>query len=171
MADQRNFSLPLEHVRGSEDVSNSSSAAASQLGSASTSRPPKAQHRVKFLAGAHDDKEEQDNLALSDTTPTGYPTSPFLVLRDVPAPSLPAGDEEDVASISDVALTTPDWSGRANTAALRAQDRASMLASRLSHSAPGTRRNSLEDARYLSKSTYPKSDSLRPSVRLDIQSQ
>jgi uncharacterized membrane protein YjjP (DUF1212 family) len=126
-----------------EEESNQSSANPSRPGSV-TGEHSNHKHklsRVKFSVGAEDDDEfdlAQQEAALS------LPQS--IQLRK-PLPhqrAIPLIDTDASADVTDASLKAPDWVGRTRLAAETAQQKASRLANRLSRSAPGSRRNSVE---------------------------
>lgn len=97
--------------------------------------------RVKFSVGG-EEYDEAETLR-----PEAVSNVPNVVQLRKPIPrqrALPLPDTDDSADVTDVSLKEPEWTGRTRLAAETAQQKASHLANRLSRSAPGSRRNSIE---------------------------
>jgi uncharacterized membrane protein YjjP (DUF1212 family) len=155
-------STDLNKISDSEPPSNTTSRAGSVEG-----RLQRTRGRVKFSIGdaESDDDEKEDQAAeplqLRKPLPTmRYPPGTTIdnITTDAIAPDL----STDVTEESP--FRDPDWAGIDRrttidkaTSALTAQERASRLANRLggSRSAPGSRRNSLEDSSISSPGASP----------------
>jgi uncharacterized membrane protein YjjP (DUF1212 family) len=162
----RTHSADLENISNSQSSSNTISRAASVEG-----RPLRTRGRVKFsIRGADDsnndgkdgkDDKATEPLQLRKPLPTvRYP--PGLSMDKVTTDAVGAGPSSDVTEESP--FREVDWAGIDRkttidkvTSALTAQERASRLAIQLggSHSAPASRRNSVEDSSISSPGASP----------------
>ena len=153
---------PIEASRhtSSEEASNQSSTNPSRPGSSGgdTSRQKHKHARVKFSIGSDDDDDDEDEMVGQEAS--SNTSQPIQLRKPLPHQRLlPLIDTDASADVTSVSLKAPDWTGRTRLAAETAQQKASYLANRLSRSAPGSRRNSVETARRL-----PVDDLISPST-------
>ena len=144
----------------SEEASNQSSTNPSRPGSSGgdTSRQKHKHARVKFSIGSDDDDDDEDEMVGQEAS--SNTSQPIQLRKPLPHQRLlPLIDTDASADVTSVSLKAPDWTGRTRLAAETAQQKASYLANRLSRSAPGSRRNSVETARRL-----PVDDLISPST-------
>jgi hypothetical protein len=142
---------PIEasHHTSSTEASNQSSTNPSRTGSigGDTSRQKHKHARVKFSIGSDDDDDDDEGGTVGQEASSNT-SQPVLLRKPLPHQRLlPLIDTDASADVTDVSLKAPDWTGRTRLAAETAQQKASHLANRLSRSAPGSRRNSVETAR------------------------
>jgi uncharacterized membrane protein YjjP (DUF1212 family) len=150
-----------------DNVSNSQTSSKTSRAASVEGRPLRTRGRVKFSfrgADGNDDGEDDkatEPLQLRKSLPTiQYP--PGFSIDKITADAIGAGPSNDVTEESP--FRELDWAGinRKTTvdkvaSALTAQERASRLANRLggSHSAPASRRNSVEDSSISSPGASP----------------
>lgn len=134
---------PIEGPQSSEEASNQSSANPSRPGSIGGDKSKnKHKHaRVKFSVGADvDDEVESAQQEAADKL-----SQPVQLRKRLPHQrALPLIDTDASADVADVSLKEPGWMSKKRLAAETAQQKASRLANRLSRSAPGSRRTSIE---------------------------
>ena len=123
-----------------------------------------------------DDDDDAETMEQQEQLPSSTASSQSLPRVQIAFTS--AGDEsEDVSNLTDVNLKNPDWSGRTQVAALHARANANRLASRLTRSAPGSRRNSVTSlqespesmSKILSKSSATRPSGLLQAVKSKVQ--
>ena len=143
---QRHKNAPAEPPKesSSEEAGAQSTTNSSRPGSVGDEKAEIKQRpvRVKFSVGGEDD-DESEHLHQD-------PASSILPLIQLRKPipqqrALPLVDIDASADVTEVSLEEPEWTGRRKLAADTAQQRASRLENRLSRSAPGSRRTSLEN--------------------------
>ena len=169
MADGRSSSdPPPPPPAGPKHTSNSdpSSRTASRAGS-DEGHHTRTKGKVKFSVGGADDDEDQEDIKAIEPLQLRKPLptmryKPGTTLEKITTDIVGAGPSSDVTEESP--FREPDWGGIDRrttidkaTSAVTAQERASRLANRLggSHSAPASRRNSVEDSSISSPGASP----------------